>query len=489
MGSQVVAAKPVCSSTSASGSGERLPVCRAWGWLLVVLALGFGLRSAALWLNRDATLVLDERTYLLWAEALLDGKGYLGSYQSWVRHPGSAFLDDLPQYRGAFQAPLYPSFMALVMAVAGRSVLAVKFAQVLLGTGTILLVYSIGRSWLGHTRGLMAAMICAVYPNLIAFSHYLFTETLFVFLLASLVLLLTRERFYSSKAVALLGGIVLGLAVLTRGSVVYFLPLLVFWLLATNRRRLRQAVISTTLMLFACALTIAPWTIRNHRVHGGFVLIDTNGPFNLWRGNTPESYADRPDSYRCYDWPFDNIPIQPVGKQWVRKLVAESATTLGVENTTDLQIIQCARTLAWECIREDPAAFLRRAKYKFIDMWNPTSFLLRHFQFGLYGTVSPPVQLACSGTAVLGYLLVMGFGLWGWVCRRREAWAWLILILVFYFTAIHLVAFGLTRFRLPLMPFIIILAADRLCALLAALWAPEEPGEATSQPTQAVTNS
>jgi hypothetical protein len=51
----------------------------------------------------------------------------------------------------------------------------------------------------------------------------------------------------------------------------------------------------------------------------------------------------------------------------------------------------------------------------------------------------------------------------------------LLLLPAAYFTLIHMVFVGSVRYRLPAMPFIFILAAVGLCALLrAAVWPPSE---------------
>ena len=92
---------------------------------LAVFAFALAVRLLALWAASDAVLVKDEIAYAARAEALLDGEGYVGSYQSWVRHPGWKIME-LPQYPGAYQPPGYPTFIAGVMAISGRSLLAVK---------------------------------------------------------------------------------------------------------------------------------------------------------------------------------------------------------------------------------------------------------------------------------------------------------------------------------------------------------------------------
>ena len=84
------------------------------------------------------------------AEALLDGEGYVGSYQSWVRHADERMMALLPQYPGSYQPPVHTLFVAGALALGGHSPLAVKLAQVLLGTLTVWLVYAIGRRALGE---------------------------------------------------------------------------------------------------------------------------------------------------------------------------------------------------------------------------------------------------------------------------------------------------------------------------------------------------
>ena len=63
---------------------------------------------------------------------------------------------------------------------------------------------------------------------------------------------------------------------------------------------------------------------------------------------------------------------------------------------------------------------------------------------------------ACSGR------FVMGAGLVGLIASHRNPHAWLVIALLLFFTAIHTLTFGLTRFRLPLMPFVILFASHAI---------------------------
>ena len=92
------------NSSSRVRSVPRRPLPPAVFWLTVILLAALSLRGVALWLTRDVPPFLDERRYLSRAGALLDGQGFVGSYQSWVRH-GDRLDVDLPQYPGAYQPP------------------------------------------------------------------------------------------------------------------------------------------------------------------------------------------------------------------------------------------------------------------------------------------------------------------------------------------------------------------------------------------------
>jgi len=436
-------------------------------WLLFWVAVALVLRLAAWIAAAGADLVLDEIIYVARAKALLAGDGFVGSYQTLVRHP-VGFMLNLPQYPGAYQPPLHTLFMGALMALSGGHLDAVRIAQILLSTHSVWLVYAIGFAWYGRRCARIAAALCAVYPNLIAFSHYLWSETLFIWLLLMAIWILTRTRDLPSVPAVAGAGIVLGLAALTRSVAVPFLPVIVLWVLWVYRNRASIALLRAVLLVLATAVVIAPWTIRNTVLHDGFVLIDSAGPLNLWRGNNPDAYAVRPPHpAECYAPPFDQIPLLPLKGTGPRDFVEAVQASLGEQAPTDLEISRAGTRLALDFIVSDPVGFVRRAGWKLIDLWNPTSFLLRHFRLGAYGDVSPVVEVAISWTAVLSYLAVLLLGALGLVTSRRDPYAWLVLGLLVMVTALHAVVFGLTRYRLPMMPFVMIFAAQGIVWLRA----------------------
>jgi 4-amino-4-deoxy-L-arabinose transferase-like glycosyltransferase len=425
-------------------------------------------RGAALYLGRDAEPWNDQVTYVQRAEDLLDGKGYTGSYQSWVRHPGERQLQSLPRYRGAYQAPGYPAFVALVMALCGRDVLWVKAAQVLLGAATAYLLYALGRSWYGHAAGLAAGWFFALDPTLVAFTHYVFTETLFVFLFVAAASVAFRRRELSGPTRALAAGVLFAAAAYVKSSVIFLLPVLAAWFVWVHRESAARAARWAGVAALAWALCVAPWTVRNWRVHGGFVLMDSSGAYNFWRGNQPNAYARRRANS---DWnvrfaaPFEAYSMAPVSEVGGSTFVQYAAEAYATPTPTDLQVIEAGGRAALDYIRDEPAWFLRRAWYKIVDLWNPTSFVMRHLEKQGYGEIPGWVETSLSWAAVLSYLATLAFALPALWALRRDPYAQLVLLLILYYTAVHAVTFGLTRFRLPVMPFL-----DLLAGYGAARW-------------------
>lgn len=166
--------------------------------------------------------------------------------------------------RTTFYLPGQPVYLAL-WALFSRSDVWLSLGSITLSTATIPLVFAAGRRIL-HRRAaaLVAAAVFAVLPLFVLFSPVLATEHLFVvLLLVALVVLLRRTGDVAVRAAAVAGA-VMGLAALTRGEGVFYLPALVLFIWAgaagaTARGSLR----ATVALLAGFAVVLAPWYVRN----------------------------------------------------------------------------------------------------------------------------------------------------------------------------------------------------------------------------------
>ena len=232
----------------------------AWRWVLLVSLI---LKACLALSLADLPPHYDERQFLRIAH-------------EWVA------TGEMPS---SWRAPGYLAFMGLGLWIADGHALGIRLLQVLLSTLTALLVYRIGRREWGERAGFWAGFFVAFYPSQIAFSHLLWAETLFTTLIVlafERLLVLDREGRLGSAVVAALA---LAGAALTRSTALGLLAVSVVWL--ARRRRETMGLRSAAVVGAAALLAVACWSLPASMRAGCFVVVDLNGPFNLWSGNNP----------------------------------------------------------------------------------------------------------------------------------------------------------------------------------------------------------
>ncbi len=249
---------------------------RSQRWIVAAAAAGFVLRLAfalGYWVNQP--LAHDEREYLALGRSVARGDGFV--------YPEDEPVAGTAQRFG--RAPGYPLFLAMlrvtepVDAVPAR----VKIAQSAVGAVGVWLIGLIAARAGGPRAGVAAAAIAAVYPPLVFMPAYALSETLYstVALAAAWVLDATGCPLFLRKkgAVPFFGGSLVGSGILIRPAMLFFVPFAAAWLM--SKRPARYALIFV-LVTLAC---IAPWTIRNARTYGRFVLVASEGGVTFWTGN------------------------------------------------------------------------------------------------------------------------------------------------------------------------------------------------------------
>ncbi len=418
-------------------------------FLLLVLAASGLLKLVLAVAVRHHAPILDEGAYLELAQGLAAGRGYVGT----------------------FRPPGYPAFMAVFLSL-GLGTLGVRLAQVALSLLSTVLLYRIVARESGGRAGRIATVIFAFDPLVVAFSHRLWSETLFItlFLVAvDLLLLARRDGSWGRFAIA---GVVLGVSALVRPMVVTTLPFLGLWLLwdAWRERaaglRLGRPVLRMVVLGLTCLLVILPWTIRNQWVAGTFILIDSNGPFNVLVGSQPEArFVDKDDLWSAR---YGRVAGEPY---------------------TDLVLTDAARAQAGAMaaakanIAADPAGFLAKCLWEAGHLWTLDSFLLRHLRNGWYGKDLPgwvtPLVTVVSATFYAALVLA---GLAGICLGLGAPLARLSLLIVAQAVFLFGATYALSRYSLPLHPLLAYGAAVMLAGgtPLRARW------QATAVPARAV---
>jgi hypothetical protein len=151
--------------------------------------------------------------------------------QQLARGHGYAFPGGPPT---AFRVPFYPIFIAMV--TQGRQDFwALLIAQALVSAGTVACVAWLARMWFGRTVALVAAAITALYPYYLWHDTALQETGLFTFLATLAMALIVVTQRTRGMVGALLAGLVLGLAILTRATLLPFALFAVVWLVVPDR--------------------------------------------------------------------------------------------------------------------------------------------------------------------------------------------------------------------------------------------------------------
>jgi hypothetical protein len=336
-----------------------------------------------------------------------------------------------------FYPPVYPYLVGALFRLFG-SMGAVLWVQVVLGA---LLVPVVGRAAaraFGPRASLVAAALTAFYPELVWYPAHYWSETVFLLLLWAAIERSLAADAAASWRTAAAAGVLFGVATLTRELALYLVPLVLLWMVrpwavgatsvGTRIVLSRNRLVGAFAFLLATVLTIAPWTIRNAIVFRAFVPVSTMGGLNLWQGNTTLTHL------QIYD------------------------VLAGIDGAV-AQDRYCRR-LAWEAIAaRQPAWAFEKLAEQMPEFWKVGSEVLDHLVGReACGPLAPARLVAIELVLVLPYLALLVLALVGAARLRFTPPAVLLLVLAAAYNAAHVAAYATTRFRLPVLPVLFMLA-------------------------------
>ncbi len=363
-----------------------------------------------------------------------------------------------------WRAPGYQWFVATGLLGAGGRVIGVRLLQVLLSVAASFLVYRIGRRRFGERVGLAAGAFVAFYPSHVAFSHLLWSETLYGFLIlwGAERALAADER--GSSLAALVAGALLGAAVLTRSLGALMLAATAVWILlgrggteAAGRRR-RDRMRLAAALLVGGVLVVLPWSLSASRWAGRAVLVDVNTGFNLWSGNNEYIPADAPGLWSVGLGLENGVTLPLPDTHWRGDVVARMRADGVVEQLGPDGDLWYRRE-ALSTIRADPVGFIARMPRKLCALWAPDFFLPRHLLRDWYGRTPPPLATGLTWLTWLAAAVPLLGGAAALAVLRRDRLRLLTLLWLGVSLLAHVIAYGHTRMHQPLVPFLVLAVA------------------------------
>ena len=302
------------------------------------------------------------------------------------------------------------------------------------GLMAVVPVFLLARQLFGSRAAVLAAWICALYPLRIFFEGEILAVTLFTFLLCWGMYCLWKGMEGGSTFRLFQAGLFFGLGVLARPNFLLALPFLLAGGCLAHRGR--RPLPWPGILWFASAvlLCLLPTTIHNWRAEGELIPVAGNGGINFYLGNRPGSSGETP------------LPPGLVWQDTVQEPIRRGMTGRAEQDRFWWQ--RSRRVLeadpgGWTALLARKGALFWDAREssnnKNLPFFTGVSFPVRHYRlwFGLL------FSLAVAALFVLplrpGPLLLIGLLCGYWMA-----------VTVFFVTA---------RYRLPLVPFLAILAA------------------------------
>ncbi|HZE89388.1 MAG TPA: glycosyltransferase family 39 protein [Verrucomicrobiae bacterium] len=369
-------------------------------------------------------------------------------HDQWAREIARGDFGSKPVF---FRAPLYPYLLGLVYALLGPGPWAPKALQAILGACTCLLVASLARRIFGtRLAGLSAGTLAATSWTLIYFDGELLVEPLFVFLTLASIRAAVAARDRPSAGRLAGAGLLMGLAAVTRPTILPFPILLAPFLSGSgSRERLRAGAV----FLAATAVAILPVTLHNFLRGGDRVLIASQGGVNFYIGNNPASdgtTAIVPGTRPTWEGGYEDA---------IRIAEASAGRSLRPSEVSRFWYAK-----GWEFIRGAPAAALTLTWRKSVLLWNAFE-IGNNEDFEDVRSRLRLLSLPLPGFALIAPLGIAGLLLALVAPASGARPAWILAAFVAVHSAVTVAFFVNARYRLPLVAALCVGAGGAIAAL------------------------
>jgi glycosyltransferase involved in cell wall biosynthesis/4-amino-4-deoxy-L-arabinose transferase-like glycosyltransferase len=406
--------------------------------------------------------------------------GFYTLVEHWFQGYGYSYATELG-CPSAYRSPGFLFFLtALYSVIRPENTLAQALIQNLIAWLALILVYVVGKRFVGKKAALLGGLMMACYP----YTFYHFTQYYHTFLSTFFILFLvwTLLRLKENKklSTAVLAGVSIGALAYIQGTILPAAPFIVVWLLWMWWPDWKRTVLVAAIMAVVSAGMIAPWTYRNWKAFHAFVPLTTDLGHGFYKANNeyiyeitkrgyPMEIVDDPvvsstnpnyimftiqpwlreelekdGAYRDSIYWTEWHPKYPVGKM-------ESCSERGLMDEKQFADYWAGRSKEW------------MTEHFWTDAWKlPLQKFKTFWQPGLFPSVKTgaPWSFANNPTKVFlarfavwfSTLVVVWFGLAGLVIavRRKKKEAVLVVILALVYSIMHSLFAGYTKYRMPL---------------------------------------
>jgi len=425
------------------------------------------LRLIPILLTRGLGIGLDDMfQYDMLARSLASGNGFRWYAQADLSQLAEYVNFDLTTAKGydpqyglytSFRAPFYPVFLAVVYFFSGTDFsrfFAARLAQVVLLSAplaplTYLVSKYFSKSFFPDKTELeraakISAWLVVLSPMLIVYPLGLGTENPFFVLLLTSFLFLLKSIEQPTKLNFILAGIFLALTALTRSVILPFAGLAILYVIARGlftctgvRRKCRREEHPSRndifLMGIAFVLVLAPWMVRNSRLHHKLTGIETSMGYNLYLGYHPQGNGSF--------------------------VFGPSLDLLAIMDDAERDEIGTQKAI--EFIKAQPERIIPLAINRLGFFFGLEKRALMYFYSNnLIGYIPRPLLIVIAVVLLLPFVVIGVSAMLGLSLLKWNPQSILLVLLFFTYLLPHVLILSEDRFHLALIPFLVILAVQ-----------------------------
>jgi len=368
-------------------------------------------------------------------------------------------------------SPLYSYLMALHIFLLGDDLWTLRIIQMAAGALTCVLTYLLGERLFDRATGILAGLGCALYGPFLFYEGQVMKEFLTPFLGTAALLFALAPRSGHRRAGdagtwippaggwrLAASGMLLATAALVRDNVLLLLPALAGWAWLASGRRLRPPL----WLIAGAAVVLIPVGLRNLALGGDFVLTTSGGGEVFYIGNGP--YAN--GAYVPPPWVRSNPRYEH--QDFRDKARALSGREM---SRAEASRFWWREGLSW--MAKNPWRTAKLWLRKFALFWNDHE-LPDNYSYASFIPFAPLLRF------MLTFGIVASFA-WAGFALTFPFWRRLLplhLCIAAYMLSVMIV-FNFARFRLPVVPLLLVLGAAfarGLATTLAGLATGRLPG-------------
>lgn len=369
-------------------------------------------------------ILFDSNEYLSIAKNLYENNEY--SISNVNTKDFGSFKGESPT---RMRQPIYPIFLSFFYFSFGENLILLLILQLILSIISFLVFIKVGKIIFKDDYFSKSNFILAMYFPLWMLSASVLTETIFTLLLVLFIYYLIKASFEKKIDLFVYSGSILGISFLTRPIALFVLFALSVFILVDKIHQFKLRFLLFLILGFILAIT--PWFFRNIISLGDVTLLSSDGGYN-----------------------FYNSTLGVDNKAWFDDLGFSESVSDGYY--IDREANNNFMKLGLTNLKANPIQYFSFGVQRFIATWTyfPGS---RYFKDNL--------KIFIPFTIVqLVILITAFFGFWSF---RNYRGINFLLIPILAFSIVIFFSYSISRFLIPIIPFVLLLSGQGIMRILA----------------------